>query len=1192
MPVIRINQFGGEMPSASSRAIPPGQARRAFNLLARVNEFRPLNKDTVKTTKAIMTAAGLGASFAEDGATLYRFSVDSAGNPITDDTLGWVSALPATQYVKGQINDSQTERVYLSSLDGSIAPTVIDATGVGKPIGVPPPAAAPGVTHNIGNEYSVDEDTAARKSIPLALTAAAKAAISTIAIGTAPSNLPSVGVSGWLAHGASGVTGTLPSTALGDHNFLIPTVSSGGAATDPTQSWIMAVEFGGKAVGYGGGYFWAVPVTMQGRGYLVNQTTLATGIKQILNPDVEARTSSPASGYTYAGQLVTDATANTSAANVAADFAQTTAPQANDIAALEVSFNKLVKAVTDYGSNTVLAATTTNFYTATTPVNIATEISAAISNFANDLVAAEGVILVAPVQGITEASDGTPQWATPTLTLASVFAGYATSNFVAVTDGTKRLSIEALRAAIMSNISGVIDSIGAGCSADDKTTLKGRIAGAIDPIISRLDVAIGPAHWSKYSGWPLSSTYSQTEVNANRTAAVVTAIANLRSAANKVTADYEAVIAKTEDTARNIFNLKGGIAEALSAPVTRLVDTRFYVSTLVTSWGEESSPSPVSAMLSVDQNDTVTVTRPTELSVSGTVSTYLLTGWRLYRSNVGSAGTSFQLVGPGCTGWDAATGSFPLAITSVTDALKGAELQEVLPTTTWLPPPVNYLPAKSSDVVQYSTVASSVLDVSWHSTFAAGDLYRRRYVGGTPPYTAAALLNPYLRGLTGMANGIMAGFYDNMVCFSEAFVPYSWPIEYQLPTKHPIVGMGSFGNSLFVGTKGIPYLFTGTDPASMSPQELPGNQACVSARSIASFENGVLYASPDGICQADYGGVKVLTQGLFTKDDWIALNPSSIVGVMHHGVYYFLYDGRATTTLPQSQAVTIGMDPTAVQTAVTALFIELKTLIWNGAEPAAIALYNAKQLEFGFTDAELAPYTAFTAAQITAWKTSTGAADVEAAFKALYAGLKQMIWEGNELLAKAVYNQKQLAYKFTDEQFHHFTDFSAAQIGEWKSNYNITPVANATGQWPNKVIRAAGCYALDFVTGKLTEVDIQGTAFFVDIQTDTLYMLDGTDIKALFVDTTQKRTGEYWTGIVKLDKTAGFAWLQVDSVFTTAATIKWYGDGVLRYTASVTTNAPVRLPGGSYLEHQIMIESVDRITMVTMAGSTQELQAS
>jgi hypothetical protein len=403
-------------------------------------------------------------------------------------------------------------------------------------------------------------------------------------------------------------------------------------------------------------------------------------------------------------------------------------------------------------------------------------------------------------------------------------------------------------------------------------------------------------------------------------------------------------------------------------------------------------------------------------------------------------------------------------------------------------------------------------------------MYRRRLISGVT-YTAAAPLNPYLRGLTGMANGIMAGFFDNTVCFSEAFVPYSWPVEYQLTTKHPIVGMGSFGNSLFVGTKGIPYIFTGTDPASMSPQELPGNQACVSARSIASFENGVLYASPDGICQADYGGVKVLTQGLFTKDDWKALKPETIIAVMHHGVYYFLYTNRSTTGAP------------------------IPALGMTSVSP------NAE------------------------------------AFAALYLGLKQIITDGNENLAREIYNSKQASYGFTDAQFAPYSGFTAAQIGEWKANAGFTTVLPA-GTWPSHTVRSAGCYALDFVTGKLTEVDIQGTAFFVDIQTDTLYMLDGTDIKALFTDTTQKRTGEYWTGLIKLDKPAAFAWLQVDSVFTTAATIKWYGDGVLRYTASVTTNAPVRLPAGIYLEHQIMIESVDRITMVTMASTTQELQAS
>ena len=1116
MPVIRINSFGGEMPSASSRAIPAGQARRAFNLLARVNEFRPLNKDTVKTTKAIMTAAGLGASFAEDGATLYRFSVDSAGNPITDDTLGWVSALPATQYVKGQINDSNTERVYLSSLDGSIAPTVIDATGVGKPIGVPPPTSAPSVTHNVVNEYSVDEDAAARKSIPIALAAASKTSLSTIAIGTAPSNLPSVGVSGWLAHGASGVTGTLPSTALGDHNFLIPTVSSGGAATDPTQSWIMAVEFGGKAVGYGGGYFWAVPVTMQGRGYLVNQTTLATGIKQILNPDVEARTSSPASGYTYAGQLVNDATANTAAANVAADFAQTTAPQANDIAALEVSFNKLVKAVTDYGNNTSIASTVTAFYSGTA---VATEITAAIANFANDIRTAEAAIVAAPVYMTSMDTFSDPAWSSPTLTDASAIISEVGTCLGFAADGTKVLNAETLRAWLRSTIEAVIGNIYPSPGDTPIKSMKDKIAASVDPVLSRLETTL-----SGYASRALAGSPSQTNTNTDRAGSVLTAISNLRYAAHKVTSDYETVFDRLTDTVRNIFDAEGGIAQALNPPVTRLVDTRFYVATLVTNWGEESAPGPVSAMLTVDQTDGVTVDHPASYATDRGII-----GWRLYRSNTGSAGTSFQFVdgtltaeGAANSGWDSVNSCFQLSA-GYTDAKKSAELGEVLPSLTWLPPPVNYLPANSSDVVQYSTVASSVLDVSWHSTFASGDMYRRRWISGST-YTAAELLNPYLRGVTGMANGIMAGFFDNTACFSEAFVPYAWPPEFQLTTKHTIVGIGSFGNSLFVGTKGIPYLFTGTDPSSMSQQELPGNQACVSARSIASFESGVLYASPDGICQADYGGVKVLTQGLFTKDDWKALKPETIIGVMHHGVYYFLYTNRATTGAP------------------------IPALGMTSPSP------NAE------------------------------------AFAALYLGLKQMIVDGNENMAREIYNAKQALYGFTDAQFAPYSGFTATQIGEWKANAGFTTVLPA-GTWPSHTVRSAGCYALDFVTGKLTEVDIQGTAFFVDIQTDTLYMLDGTDIKALFVDTTQKRTGEYWTGLIKLDKPAPFAWLQVDSVFTTAATIKWYGDGVLRYTASVTTNAPVRLPAGIYLEHQIMIESVDRITMVTLASSTQELQS-
>jgi hypothetical protein len=54
--------------------------------------------------------------------------------------------------------------------------------------------------------------------------------------------------------------------------------------------------------------------------------------------------------------------------------------------------------------------------------------------------------------------------------------------------------------------------------------------------------------------------------------------------------------------------------------------------------------------------------------------------------------------------------------------------------------------------------------------------------------------------------------------------------------------------------------------------------------------------------------------------------------------------------------------------------------------------------------------------------------------------------------------------------------------------------------------------------------------------------------------------------------------------------VRWYGDGVLRHTATISSIDPVRLPAGRWLEHEIEIESASRVTKVLLASSTQELQ--
>ena len=144
-----------------------------------------------------------------------------------------------------------------------------------------------------------------------------------------------------------------------------------------------------------------------------------------------------------------------------------------------------------------------------------------------------------------------------------------------------------------------------------------------------------------------------------------------------------------------------------------------------------------------------------------------------------------------------------------------------------------------------------------------------------------------MSGLVGLPNGIMAGHFGNTVAFSEPFVPYAWPLEYQVTVESTIVGLGVFGQTLFVGTTGSPYFISGADSASMSAIKLDSSQACVSRRSIVPLEGGVIYASPDGLCLANESGVKLITRGMWTHKDWQALQPETIFATSYEGAYVF-----------------------------------------------------------------------------------------------------------------------------------------------------------------------------------------------------------------------------------------------------------------------------------------------------------------
>ena len=142
-----------------------------------------------------------------------------------------------------------------------------------------------------------------------------------------------------------------------------------------------------------------------------------------------------------------------------------------------------------------------------------------------------------------------------------------------------------------------------------------------------------------------------------------------------------------------------------------------------------------------------------------------------------------------------------------------------------------------------------------------------------------------LKGLTAMPNGILAGFLGNQVWFSEPYYPHAWPEGYMLTVDYPIVGLGVYETNLVVLTTRFPYIISGVSPTSMSQQKLPIPQPCVSKRSIASDQYGVLYASPNGLVSLGQGTQDVVTVPLYIRDEWQVLNPSSMVGAVYNNLY-------------------------------------------------------------------------------------------------------------------------------------------------------------------------------------------------------------------------------------------------------------------------------------------------------------------
>jgi hypothetical protein len=160
-----------------------------------------------------------------------------------------------------------------------------------------------------------------------------------------------------------------------------------------------------------------------------------------------------------------------------------------------------------------------------------------------------------------------------------------------------------------------------------------------------------------------------------------------------------------------------------------------------------------------------------------------------------------------------------------------------------------------------------------------------------------------LEGFAVMPNGWLIGWVGTRLVMCEPYRPHAWPVEFELGTEFPIVGIGIFGSTAVIGTEANPYYGQGVHPISFTHQKVDEVMPCLSRRGIVSTRMGVYYPSVDGLVMASGSGVGYITRDVLTKEEWARFRPNDLYA-SNLGMQYiafsdsnsgFIYDPQEPT---------------------------------------------------------------------------------------------------------------------------------------------------------------------------------------------------------------------------------------------------------------------------------------------------------
>lgn len=141
------------------------------------------------------------------------------------------------------------------------------------------------------------------------------------------------------------------------------------------------------------------------------------------------------------------------------------------------------------------------------------------------------------------------------------------------------------------------------------------------------------------------------------------------------------------------------------------------------------------------------------------------------------------------------------------------------------------------------------------------------------------------------------------------------------------VALAAIKSSLYVGTNGRPYVINAVQQESNTDGRhgvfrFTEPSPCLSARSMCAGSGAVYFASLDGLIALSGTQQRVVSEELWSKDQWRQLHPNRMIGAVHDG-HYFGFSDNAGFRLKTAE-----QEHTDARTAMLTYLSDRPDAIW------------------------------------------------------------------------------------------------------------------------------------------------------------------------------------------------------------------------------------------------------------------------